>query len=251
MITAGALSITNLADGVNPQDAVTMAQLNLITPTDFFSKELLTAISLCAFTKTPLVVVRQSGIVTGPFFEGAFTGGTGNVAPANVNGGGQLLSTGPNAGSTAAIFTAGPTSSAFGQVFDGSDHSFCAFRFKLNTVPDAQTEFGLGVANGGGTDAILVGVQGSGSTAKFRVYRDNGGGAGANTVTNIDTNWHTGRLYTIGDGKIYGQFDSDAAANFTQAYLDNTQPNAFAVNGATAANQEMIFGAAIYVADGN
>jgi hypothetical protein len=252
-IVAGGQRITGLADGVNPQDAATVAQLGGGGGSpDFFGVELANAVSLCAFVNTPIVVLQQTGLVPGPNFEGQFTSGTASVVAANVNGGGLLLSTNAGANSVAAIFSSTlPVATAFGQIFDGSGRSFCAFRFKLTTVPDTQTVVGMGVANGSGADAILVGVQGSGSTAQFRLFRDNGSGNGVDSGLGIDTNWHTGRLYTKADGNIYGQFDSVAAVSFVQAYLDNTQPNMSVRNGTTAANQEMIFGATIFVADGN
>ncbi len=253
MISAGGLVIQNVAAGVNPTDAANVSQLGGGGGgVDFFGLELANAVALCAFVNTPIVVLQQTGLVDGPGFEGQFTSGTGSVVAANVNGGGILLSTNATANSIAALFSSLlPVASAFGQVFDGSGHSYCAFRFKLTTVPDAQTKVGLGIADGSGGDAILIGVQGSGSTAQFRLYRDNGPAPGVNTGAAIDTTWHTGRVYTIGDGNIYGQIDAVAAVSFAEAYLTNTQPNMFVGNGTTAANQEFIFGAAIFVADGN
>ncbi len=252
-IDAGTERIINVAAGVNPTDAANVSQLGGGGgPVDFFGLELATAVSLCAFVNTPIVVLQQTGLVDGPNFEGQFTSGTGSVVAANVNGGGLLLSTNAGANSIAALFSSIlPVASAFGPVFDGSARSFCAWRFKLTTVPDGQTTVGMGIANGSGSDAILIGVQGSGSTAQFRLFRDNGSGSGVDSGLALDTNWHTGRLYTKADGNIYGQFDSVAAVSFVQAYLDNTQPNMFVGNGTTAGNQEMIFGATIFVADGN
>jgi hypothetical protein len=219
--------------------------------------------SVVAFTYSPHFVWHPPAAAKFSSFGSqwsALVGGTGATAGVvtGERGGATQLTTGATASSTVELIDVPNGLGIYGTSF--TDDLVAAgskwhvqWDMKITTVPDSQTMFEAGwVQPNGGALGVMVGVQGSGSTANYRLFIH--GGAGVTGSVAIDTKRHRFRMWHDGGvatGTVNWTIDNVAQTALTGVTWGVAATPYFRMqNGSTAAAQTAILYDAIYQVDG-
>jgi hypothetical protein len=188
------------------------------------------------------------------------TGGLGNsgkgIVTSGWRGGANQITTGATAGSACSLIAIVNGlllygSSLMDDLVGATSKWQVEAVIRMDTTPDAQAKMGIGWIDPGGNALIFMGVQGSGSTTKFRVWKEGGGGTGATSTVNLDTNPHRLRMWGNGDGKIYFSVDNETPIQLTgQSWGMAATPYVTIENGSTNAAQTVTLGTIRYRTDG-
>ena len=128
--------------------------------------------------------------------------------------------------------------------FSQSRPWYCASRFRLTTVPDANTIAGAYITCSSPFRSIGAGPFASFNAARFVIqHSGNTGGSGIDLGVNFDTNYHVYEWYGPGGAQLYGRIDGGLwrPATVTLAFTAANEPALQVNNGATAANQSAIY----------
>lgn len=164
-----------------------------------------------------------------------------------ISGGVIRLDTGPLANGSALIAAGGDPTTVIGSFLPNprTARTYTLFLFRLNTVPDAAMALRLGMAvTGSAVTTMVMGVRGASSTGFFRFST---GAAGVLSTIPIDTNFHIGEMWTVGDTLCHGAIDLETPVSYTLPALGTGFPWQIIANGATAASQNADVDAAIFI----
>lgn len=178
--------------------------------------------------------------------------GTGaiSVLGSGVRGGVIQLTTGATASSEEyLVMQAGAASPALIQN-PSSEGWYVGGRFKITTVPDAQTDIYIGLINVANNRKLGFGSLGSTSTTKFTARI---GTATLTSTVNLDTGWHTGELWGTGSTTLFLSIDGEAPVSGVMGGVpaDCFLPIIDALNGTTAAAQTVQIDDITYIFGGN
>lgn len=225
------------------------------------SQSIAHAKTVCAFAFSPQVLEfrmdqRIAGVNGGWGAVILSASSTNTVDSAGETGGSSLLTTsGLSAGEVQWLSVSNGLGVFAGSVMPdlvrAQDKWHYEFDFRLNSTPDAQTNFGQGWIAPDGTPGVWAGVQGATSTAKFRIFLE--GVGGVSSTLNIDTARHRVRVWANGStpGQIFGSFDGETPVSFTGATFGKAAgPYGHIANGTTLAAQNVNMFNSIYVHEG-
>ena len=133
------------------------------------------------------------------------------------------------------------------------DKWFMEWDFKLNSTPDAQTEFGEGwFAADASAFGPMIGLRGAQSTAFFRMFIGDSA-TGVNSTVAVNTTRNRARMWADGltPGTIYGSVNGETPISMTGiAFAKGAAPYGRIKNGTTLAAQNVNLYHSIYVCEG-
>ena len=241
--------------------AAARAALGIDDVTTIETQSIVHAKTVCSFAYPPFV--WRANCVSKPGSAGSEWGGvvlsasSTNVADTSGETGGSFVMTTSGAsggqaewiGVNNGLGTYG--SSVMPDLVRAQDKWHLEFDFKLNSTPDAQTIFGQGWADSGGGTTLMIGVQGSGSTTKFRLFAT--GGFAVNSTINIDTARHRARVWANGStpGTIFASIDGETPISMSSVTFGTmATPYGKISNGTTLAAQNANLYQSVYVIEG-
>lgn len=230
--------------------AAERSALGLSDLTDEDTNELAHANTVCAFTYPstlwrpsllPKIGTLGSDWTALAVGSGALGNSGKGIVTSGVRGGANSITTGASASSSLdLISTVNGLALYGGAIMDdlvaATSKWHLEFVAALTTTPDAQTEFGEGFIDPGGSVVLLAGIRGASSITKFRLFKS-GTSTGVNSTVNWDGNPHRFRVWANGDGLIYFSVDNETPVTLSTTWGAAATPYVHLGNGTTAAAQ--------------